>query len=197
MFFLLPESDGFLLAGGAALVAQNLSTRATLDVDLFANPTRGNIPAARDGLARAAELQGWAVEVLRDSSTFCRLSLVRADEYLTIDLAIDSSPGQPPIMSILGPSFAPEELAGRKTIALFNRAEPRDFVDVFVLSQRFGKENLLSWAREVDAGFSLPVFVDMIRSIRRFKDERLPISAACTEDLRSFFEDWATELSAR
>lgn len=35
LFFSLPESDGFLLAGGAALAAQNLTSRPTQDLDLF------------------------------------------------------------------------------------------------------------------------------------------------------------------
>lgn len=34
-FFALPEADGFVLAGGAALVASGLSERPTQDVDLF------------------------------------------------------------------------------------------------------------------------------------------------------------------
>lgn len=48
LFFSLPESDGFLLAGGAALVAQNLTTRPTQDLDLFTRVGRGSVSAARD-----------------------------------------------------------------------------------------------------------------------------------------------------
>jgi hypothetical protein len=35
LFFSLPESAGFAVAGGAALLAQGLIRRPTLDVDLF------------------------------------------------------------------------------------------------------------------------------------------------------------------
>lgn len=35
VFFALPESDGFVLAGGAALVATGLTDRPTNDIDLF------------------------------------------------------------------------------------------------------------------------------------------------------------------
>lgn len=38
---------------------------------------------------------------------------------------------------MVGPTFDPEELAGRKLTALFDRAAARDFADVFVLAQRF------------------------------------------------------------
>jgi len=36
LFFTLPASERFLLAGGAALVAQRLSERPTQDLDFFA-----------------------------------------------------------------------------------------------------------------------------------------------------------------
>ena len=35
LFFALPASAGFLLAGGAALVAQHLTSRPTHDLDFF------------------------------------------------------------------------------------------------------------------------------------------------------------------
>ena len=38
-------------------------------------------------------------------------------------------------------------------MALFGRAEARDFVDVFFLARRFGIRAMLDWAREKDAGF--------------------------------------------
>ena len=42
LFFALPESGGFLLAGGAALLAQHLSARPTEDLDFFTAPERGD-----------------------------------------------------------------------------------------------------------------------------------------------------------
>ena len=60
LFFSLPASKGFLLAGGAALLAQHLTTRPTEDLDFFTAPDRGHVPAARDALEAAARRQGWA-----------------------------------------------------------------------------------------------------------------------------------------
>jgi Nucleotidyl transferase AbiEii toxin, Type IV TA system len=54
MFFALPASRGFLLAGGAALLAQHLTARPTEDLDFFTAPERGHVPAARDALEAAA-----------------------------------------------------------------------------------------------------------------------------------------------
>jgi len=54
LFFSLPASKGFLLAGGAALLAQHLTTRPTEDLDFFTAPDRGHVPADRDALEAAA-----------------------------------------------------------------------------------------------------------------------------------------------
>lgn len=76
--------------------------------------------------------------------------LIHGDEDLLVDLALDSVPGMAPTVSIVGPTFAPEEVAGRKLVALFDRAESRDFADVYALRIRFDQVTLLSRAAEVD-----------------------------------------------
>ena len=65
LFFGLPASRGFLLAGGAALLAQHLTTRPTEDLDFFTAPNRGHVPAARDALEAAARERGWAEKLIR------------------------------------------------------------------------------------------------------------------------------------
>jgi len=45
LFFALPASKGFLLAGGGALLAQHLTSRATEDLDFFTAPERGHVPS--------------------------------------------------------------------------------------------------------------------------------------------------------
>jgi hypothetical protein len=44
LFFALPASQGFLLAGGAALLAQHLTVRPTEDLDFFTAPSAGTFP---------------------------------------------------------------------------------------------------------------------------------------------------------
>lgn len=199
VFFTLPESEGFLLAGGAALVAQGLTSRPTRDVDFFTGPGQGVVAAARDGLLRESARLGWSVELIHDQSSFCRLVLTRSPsrEKLLVDLAVDSTPGRPPIDTELGPSFAPNELAGRKIVALFDRAEARDFADVFALVQRFGKGPLLRWAGEVDDGFDIAIFAQMLATLNRFTDSDLPAPSDQAPILRAFFAEWIAELQRR
>lgn len=95
LFFSLPASRGFLLAGGAALLAQHLTTRPTEDLDFFTAPGCGHIPTARDALEAAAHQRGWNTERIHDNDTFCRMIIRSADAGVLIDLAVNAPPDLP------------------------------------------------------------------------------------------------------
>jgi hypothetical protein len=124
LFFALPESAGFLLAGGAALVAQHLTTRPTEDLDFFTTPETGHVPAARDALEATSRARGWSTERIHDSSTFCRLVIRDSDGAVIVDLAVNAPPDFPAYQTAAGPTLAPEELAGHKLRAVRPRGRP-------------------------------------------------------------------------
>jgi len=196
LFFALPASDGFLLAGGAALLAQRLTARPTQDLDFFTRPGGGSVGQARDELVAAARTCGWIVDTVQDNDTFCRL-LVHGPEDLLVDLALDSAPGRPAAVSIAGPTFALDELAGRKVVALFDRAAARDFVDVYALRRSFTKDVLLERAAEVDAGFNRGVFAEMLEHLGRYSDIDLSPGAVDAAELRAFFQEWVVEVRSQ
>jgi len=195
LFFALPASAGFLLAGGAALLAQRLTARPTQDLDFFTRTGAGagNVPAAARALEDAATERGWTVERHTDTATFCRLVL-HGPEDLLVDLAVDAAPGRPPTASFVGPTFAPDELAGRKLIALFDRAAARDFADVYVLALRYTKQQLLDEAAALDAGFDLHVLAQMMAALDRYSDSDIAVAPDQMAPLRRFFHDWRHEL---
>lgn len=195
VFFSLAESKGYLLSGGAALVASDLTARPTGDLDLFTHAPSESVAGGRDALVAAASARHWATTVIRDTPTFCRL-VVHGPEDLLVDLAVDSPPASPPTMTVLGPTLAPLELAARKLLALFGRAEARDFTDVYVLAERFGKPALLALAGQIDPGFDERVLAEMLTTLRRFSDDELPVDLADVLAIREFFAAWATELAA-
>ena len=82
-------------------------------------------------------------------------------------------------------------------LALFGRAEPRDFVDVYVLTRQFSKDQLLEWAAGADPGFSKQTFARMLLSHTRLADGDLPDVSVAVETIRTFFDAWAAELEAR
>ena len=122
--------------------------------------------------------------------------VVQGDDELVMDLALDAPPHEPPTISAVGPTFAPAELAGRKLLALFDRAAARDFADVYALSKRFSTIELIRRATEVDAGFDTRVLAQMIGKLGRFVDKDIPVERADLAGLRAFFEAWAAELSS-
>lgn len=47
-------------------------------------------------------------------------------------------------------------------LALFDRATTRDFVDVYMLLQRYELSQLMAWARQKDAGFDRDWFIQAL-----------------------------------
>ena len=194
LFFSLPASDGFLLAGGGALLASGLSMRPTRDLDFFGEQGRANVGEMRRQFLVAASNNGWQCKVIQSSESFARIHLVGSEEVL-IDIAIDVAARHSPVVTIVGPTFNSEELAGRKLLALYDRAEARDFVDVFVLCEVFGKDLILARAAEIEGSIDRSSLAEMMRAISRFSDQDLPISPDRVSSLRKYFEDWAKELN--
>lgn len=195
LFFSLPASEGFLLAGGAALLANDLTTRPTDDLDFFGQRDRVDVSGVRDQFEVAVTRRGWSTTRVQDGPTFVRLR-VDGPHQLLVDIAIDAPPARPPVVSLAGPTFHPEELAGRKLAALFGRAEARDFADVWVLAQRFSRSLILYQAMQVDLGIDLGALAEMMRTLDRFSDDEIPIAQGDVADLRRFFATWANALES-
>jgi hypothetical protein len=196
LFFGLPESKGFVLAGGAGLLATGLSERPTQDVDLFGGDPGTGVVAAADALEAACRERGWTTQRMQDSETFRRLVVRSGDDELLVDLAVDSPPMGAPSITAFGPVYPPEELAARKILALFDRAAARDFVDVHVLSARFDLDHLVDVAGQLDEGFDTRVLVDMLATIGRFTDQDLAELGSDPTALRTFVDRWRRELES-
>lgn len=124
----LPEAQEFLLAGGAALIARGDVERRTEDLDFFGLDPRSVdrlLPAATEALQEA----GFEIRVVRAASGFARLSVQQGHDRTEVDLAADARL-MPAELGPLGRTLAGEELAVDKVLAVFGRAEARDFVDL-------------------------------------------------------------------
>lgn len=195
IFFGLKASEGFVVAGGAALLASDLVSRPTQDLDLFASTPIVSVAEAKAALIRALKRRGCSVVEIHDSPTFCRLVVADGTDQVLVDLAIDSPPMSPPTLTLLGPTLVPLELAGRKLLALFGRAEARDFADVYVLAQHFSMEDLLNEAARLDPGFDRTVLAQMVATLDRFTDADIPLPSDTVLPARAFFSRWASELA--
>ena len=194
-FFDLPESEGFVLAGGAALLALGLSSRPTQDIDLFSSDLEVGVRAAANALEAVVVAHGWLVEQIHDSSTFRRLVVRINGDEIVVDLAVDSPPVSPPTTTTVGTSYAADELAARKLLALFDRAEARDFVDMHTLSTWMDLEHLLRLAARLDSGFDRVVLAEALATHQRFTDDDFRALRAEPEAVRAFAESWRHQLS--
>jgi predicted nucleotidyltransferase component of viral defense system len=110
---------------------------------------------------------------------------------------VNAPPDLPASASPAGPTLAPEELAGHKLLALFDRAAARDFADVYALASRFGKDTLLARAAQIDAAFDATALAGMIATLDRFTDSDIPVpDGTSAAELRAFYAAWRAELSA-
>ena len=193
LFFSLQSSHGFVLAGGGALLASGLSNRPTQDLDFFGSPGQVSVSLALGQFLDAILQQNWDYELLSHTTDFARVRIIGSTE-LIVDLAIDVAPRFPVAQTPVGPVFSPLELAGRKLLALFDRAEARDFVDVYVLSKKFGNQKVFDAATQIAVSLNKEVLARMMNALQRFSDDELPIDHSDVAALRKHFAEWAKEL---
>jgi hypothetical protein len=189
----LPEADGFALAGGAALVLRGEVDRDTRDLDFFATEATAVsrlLPAAEAALTAA----GLTVERDRVSEGFARIVVHGEAEATIVDLGYDFR-AHPPEMSRLGPILGTEDLAASKLLALFGRAEARDFIDVAALGARYGFEWLCSLATEHDPGFNLEALADALGSFGWLPRLDFDVDDAGYARLREVVSEWQEWIS--
>ena len=93
-----------------------------------------------------------------------------------------------------GPTLAVEELAANKVLALFDRAEARDFLDLVELTRHFELRSLLDLASRKDTGFDTAGFLEALSSFGRFTSADFGIDQAEHDQLRITVANWRSDL---
>jgi predicted nucleotidyltransferase component of viral defense system len=89
----------------------------------------------------------------------------------------------------------PYENSPNKVLALFDRAEARDFLDLVELTRHFDLRSLVDLAALKDPGFDMAAFLEALSSLRRFTSADLGITEAEYERLRSTVAAWGSVLT--
>lgn len=145
----LDEARDFALAGGGALIVRGDVQRQTRDLDFFgltAEAVDELVPAAD----RALQAAGFTVRHIQESHGFARLIVESGEDRTELDLGTDArlfpiEPGSP------APLLSGEELAVDKVLAVFGRAEARDFADLMAIEPRYGRRQPQHGARACPA----------------------------------------------
>ncbi len=189
----LPEAEGFALAGGGALIVRGAVDRETHDLDFFvgdADAVDRLLPVLEAAL-RDASL---AVERRQVAHGFARVSIRDSDEHTEVDLCVDYRL-LPAESSPIGPVLALEELAANKLLALFSRAEARDFVDFAALEPVYGLDHLCQLAAEKNGGFNRRVLAAMLERIDRIPTDEFLLDAERLAALRRSVLGWQLQLA--
>ena len=189
----LPEAREFALAGGAALIVRGLIDRGTQDLDFFATSAAA-VADLVPVLEARLEGDGLSVTRIRDLPGFARLQVAEpGGEIVQLDLSHDARHG-PSEATELGLTLSRDELAADKMLALFGRAEARDFADVAALREIYSADRLIELASAKDLGFSQERFSESLAAIHRLDEEDFLGTGRTYEDLASQFDAWREQL---
>ncbi len=188
----LIESSGFALAGGGALIARGDVDRTTRDLDYFATRPE-QVLELLPRLEQALRGAGLEVDRVRATDGFARLLVTDAGAVTELDLASDFRL-LPPERTPFGLTLAGEELAVDKVLALFDRAEARDFVDLAAVVDRWGLDHLCRLAPEKDRGFDRNVLAAQLGRFDRLPAASFRLPAEEVERLRNKVRSWQDEL---
>jgi hypothetical protein len=192
--------DSFYLSGGTALSAYFLGHRLSEDLDLFTAAPRAVGPALV-ALAAPLAAAGFEVETVRSFPTFAELRVTSAGEATRIDLAEDTPFRLAPVTPGKAEGLAVdslEDLAANKLAALFDRAEPKDFVDVFFLAHEVQPlAELIESARRKHVGMDDYWLAQAFARVRNVKVLPRMLRPVDLDDLRAFFMADAARLMRR
>jgi hypothetical protein len=184
----LEEAEDFALAGGAALIVLGLIDRQTRDLDFFGpsgTAVDRLVPVAEQALREA----GLDVQRVVSGIGFARLVVEGGGDQTEVDLASDARlfPAEHRSHFLL---LSSEELAVDKVLAVFGRAEARDFVDLMAIERRFGLDRLFELAAEKDRGFLPRVFAEMTNRFARLRREEFPVDDVRYQQLERAVQTW-------
>ena len=143
------------------------------------------------------------MERARGLHSFVELRVTSLDASTVIHLALDSPfRFKQPVESKEIPGLKIDSLvdiASNKILAFFGRAELRDFIDVYFLSQEhFTKKELIEKAGRKDPGFDLYWFGVAMERMRDFLDSspdfHLLLKPCPISKLKNFFNVWKNEI---
>jgi hypothetical protein len=123
------------------------------------------------------------------SPGFARLIVESGDDTTELDLAADArlfraEPRRP------APTLNGEELAVDKVLAVFGRAEERDFVDLAAVEARYGLDRLFELAAQKDHGFTSEMFAEMAGRFSRLRPEEFGLDPEQYEQLERKVHEW-------
>ena len=198
----LPDKEAFYLTGGTALSAFFLKHRKSRDLDFFTHVEELILPFSQE-LEASLIKENLKVQRLRGFHSFVELSVDSEDDSTAVHFALDSP------FRFDQPSYFEEipgvkvdsliDIATNKLLALFGRAELRDFIDVyFLVRERYAREYLTDKSAQKDPGFDLYWLGVAMERVDHFSDDSpdmLLLTRPCSmNEIKDFFRLWRRDI---
>lgn len=184
--------DSFL--GGATVLHQAAgSPRSSRDVDVFHDTTESLEQSSERDMATLRNA-GYEVELHKSQETFRRAFVRRAGLVTKIEWVFDSAfrffPIEPDLE--LGWRLNFWDAATNKVLALFGRAEARDYLDCIYLHEKRLALGPLAWAASgKDGGTTPEMIIDWARRSTKYRPEDLiDLRLSQPLDLRALKQTW-------
>ncbi len=198
-FSKIKDSHYFLLTGGSALAEFYLGHRKSFDLDIFTPEKELILPFSRN--LEEEMKKRFSVTVTRRFETFVEYEIGIEKESIKLQLAYESPFRlEPPIESPLGIKINNyKDLTTDKLLAFFQRAEPRDAIDLFFILKSEDFRSLTQQAVQKDPGFDLYWMTVALARVIEFPDDirRWPVEMILeikVEDLKKMFSELSTKI---
>ncbi|BAS08721.1 hypothetical protein AHiyo4_21430 [Arthrobacter sp. Hiyo4] len=174
-------ADGFILAGGQALIEHGITQRPSEDIDLFAlhrRHTPATFAASVQKMTDALEDSGYTVEITRQYDEFASVTVGHDEEAVVIDLGLDWWENSPAIIDI-GPILSLKDSVASKLLAVYGRGYARDYLDAYsiISSKRFTHHEIIRLCQRRDPNLDLPMFAASIARHRASQPQNSPNTA--------------------
>ena len=169
------REEGFVIAGGAAMLVSGFSHRPTEDLDAF-SATCTDVATAAERVTSDLRAGGAHVDVEQSTESFARLIVSTGERRRTtfrVELGRDHQLFAA-VPSPLGPVLSLREMAANKILAAFNRHQPRDLVDLHALATVTPMDKAFLDAEQKDPGFDRAVFNEMVTRTAGIRVDRWP-----------------------
>jgi len=196
------DKDNFYLTGGTALSSCFLKHRKSYDLEFYTNNEEIIIPFIKKLETSLIEKQ-LKVLRLRGMRTVTGFSVDSEEESVIVSFSEDSPSRfeQPTetseIHGIKVDSFI--DIATNKILALFERTELEDYIDIyFLIKDNFSKKELLEKTTIKEPAFDLYWFGIALERIDDFPDNHpdlhLLIKPCSMTEIKDFFKSWRKEI---
>ena len=188
----------FFLTGGTALAAFYLKHRLSEDLDIFTVEQEINFDSVNAEMRKIIKKRGFKTQHEVISPTYLQYILTSNNQPLKIDFVKDVPIhfGKIKIVDKIRLDSI-ENIAVNKLLALFGRADAKDFFDLYFLikvDRKFSQDELFEKACKKDKGLHEFYLAEMLSRVTELKKYPKMIRSFDKQGFVKFFQSWSNNL---